>query len=93
MQEFQTLDKHYSQAIPLCAHFLELPKVIVASLADRWDLISDKVYAAAHLVDPRWRDIDLEQADFLDGEKVIERMAGVKWNRVIPNLPNISQFS
>ena len=66
----------------LSTSFSELPDLISVYLASRWDLISDSLFAASFLVDPRWRSESLEEEDLQDAENVLRKLAGSNWPKI-----------
>eukprot|EP01127_Copromyxa_protea_P010323 TRINITY_DN2511_c0_g1_i5.p1 TRINITY_DN2511_c0_g1~~TRINITY_DN2511_c0_g1_i5.p1 ORF type:complete len:594 (-),score=80.92 TRINITY_DN2511_c0_g1_i5:2252-4033(-) len=84
LREFTLLDELYHVGDPtdLTEYFPTLPALIVDFLKDRWNLITDDIYAAAFLVDPRWRGMAIAQADYLDGERILKLMAGPQWQNL-----------
>ena len=86
-QEFYALDNRYLGNVAALTSFFPtvIPK-IQNSLKERWNLITDEVFAASFILDPRWRDIAMVQADWIDGIGVIKKMAGDNWAVVHPQL-------
>jgi len=55
---------------------------ILQSLENRFQLIKHPIFAAAYILDPRWRDKQINYIDYQDGEKLISKLAGDNWNTV-----------
>lgn len=85
LKEFYALDVAYAANVATLTTFFAtvVPKIVI-SLKKRWDLITDDVFAASFVVDPRWRDIVIVEADWLDAERVIRAMAGDNWDSIRP---------